>query len=128
MNRMLPAALRAGDLPLIAVLLLLSLVPGWSGSPGSRGARGLSVTIRHGDEQYRYPLDRPRLIEIRGRDGIFIVRITNSTAAVIKSGCRSGFCLRMGPVSRAGEAIHCIPQRIAIVVAGGDPQFDAVSQ
>lgn len=102
---------------LTAALLYLALRPGGTGA--------WVVVTEDGEEIGRYALSEDRTLTI-GDEDYNILRIDNGAAAIVEANCGDHTCVRTGAVSRAGEAIICLPHRLIVRVEGGAaPDFDA---
>lgn len=113
---------RRNDLLLIAGLLLAAAVLWLLARPGEAGS-WVVVTV-DGAETARYPLGEDRTVTIGGED-FNVLRIAHGEAAVTESNCPDHTCAGMGPVSRTGETIVCLPHRLVIrVEGGGAAEFD----
>ena len=107
------------DLLLAAGVLSLLLRPGGGGA--------WAVVSVDGQEIARYRLDQDRE-ETIGQGDYNILRIENGAAAVTEANCGDRTCVVMGPISREGETIVCLPHRLLIRVEGGEASgVDAVS-
>ena len=71
---------------------------------------GGSVTITL--EQTDYPLT---------------LRLEPGRVCIGESACPSQDCVHTGWISRAGEQIICLPNRLVISLTGGQQEFDAVT-
>ena len=72
-----------------------------------------------------YPLDQDAEIDIRtGEDGEQLNRlvIKDGKAFVIEASCPDGICAAHKPISRQGESIVCLPNKVAITVQTRDPE------
>ena len=67
------------------------------------------------DGQYDYP-------QIPGM--VFTVR--DGAVSVTESGCHDRVCVRTGAVSRRGEAVICVPNRVTVTIEGGGNDLDVV--
>ena len=45
-----------------------------------------------------------------------------------EANCGDHTCVRMGRISRAGEAIVCLPHRLVVEIVGGEAAADAVTR
>lgn len=94
-----------------AVLALAVLI-------GSRG--GARVTVRVDGEVYgSYSLLRDREVRITGSDGeenVLIIR--NGSAWMESASCPDGLCVRMGKISRKGQSVICLPNRVSVEITG----------
>jgi hypothetical protein len=48
------------------------------------------------------------------------VEVSGGGVRVARANCRDQLCVRRGCVRRAGESIVCLPNRVSVVLAGGD--------
>lgn len=75
-----------------------------------------------------YPLSEDGEYEFTSFYGSNTLVIENGTAYVKESTCRDHICEKMGPVSKSGEMIICIPNELFIkIVSGREAEYDAVS-
>lgn len=80
--------------------------------------KGAEVSIEvDGKDKYRYALDTDRVIDVKGDYGNLTVEIKNKKVRVSGASCSNKLCERQGWVD-AG-AIICLPNRISIIVGGG---------
>lgn len=59
-----------------------------------------------------------------------IVEIKNGSVSVSEASCKNQVCVRHGSISRAGESIVCLPNRLVITIEGGAEKgggYDAVT-
>ncbi|NIQ96240.1 MAG: NusG domain II-containing protein, partial [Desulfuromonadales bacterium] len=49
------------------------------------------------------------------------LEIENGTARIVDSPCPYKVCISMGEISRRGEIIACVPNRLLVQVAGVEP-------
>ena len=113
------------DILLIAAILLAAVLLWWFVRPRQAGAE--VVVVQDGREIGRYPLDEDLTVTI-GTEDYNILEIRGGTAAVVEANCGDHTCVRTGAISRAGEAIICLPHRLEIQIIGGSTaQVDAVA-
>lgn len=63
---------------------------------------------------------------ISGAEIVFVVR--DGAIAVESSDCPDKTCVRMGFISRTGQKIVCLPNKVVVSVeSGGDTKLDAVA-
>jgi len=75
-----------------------------------------------------YPLNEVKSIDVPGPLGITRVEILNGEAWVSVSPCREKICIKMGKISRVGEQIVCLPNRVVVEIRGGKSDIDGVSR
>ncbi|MCL2702166.1 MAG: NusG domain II-containing protein [Defluviitaleaceae bacterium] len=74
--------------------------------------------------------DVPEYSIIPAYSGVNILEIRGGTVRMAYAGCPGGSCVRQGSISRAGQFIVCLPNRVVVEVAGEnrDPHIDAVTR
>ncbi len=59
---------------------------------------------------------------VKSREGHLTVEIKNGKVRVINSTCNDKLCIKEGWISRSGESIVCLPNRISISITGQNDQ------
>lgn len=87
---------------------------------------GASVRILLEGRLYgEYDLHVDREISVACSGSFNKVIIEDGQAYVAEADCPDGWCVRHAAVSRAGEAIVCLPHRLVVEVSGNAPVVDA---
>lgn len=74
------------------------------------------------------PLNTPTQWVIPGaEEGENTLVIADGQATVTDASCPDGICVRHPAISRAGESIICLPNRVVITVVGGSPRVDGTT-
>ena len=55
-----------------------------------------------------------------------VFTVSDGAVSVTESGCSDKVCVRTGAVSHMGEAIICVPNKVAVTVDGGEGDLDVV--
>ncbi|OHD55812.1 MAG: hypothetical protein A2Y33_14350 [Spirochaetes bacterium GWF1_51_8] len=92
------------------------------------GAKGANVLVSAPSGTFTYPLSTPRTIEVGGEHGVLTVVISNNQAAIVKSPCHNQICVHKGWCGIEGDGIICVPEKVAVKIAGGMEGLDAVSE
>jgi len=94
------------------------------------GGRGTpEITITGAEGQWIYPLDSEATVHVRGPLGDTVVAIREGTAEVLSSPCPEKICVKTGKISKPGQWIACLPNRVFVAVQGTrSEQPDAISQ
>ena len=101
-----------GGILLVALVLFLFLQLGRE--------EGAEVIVRvDGQEQGRYSLSTEGVYELNG--GTNVLRIEDGEA-----NCPDKYCIHQGSVSRTGETITCLPNKLTVTVSGGDSFVEIV--
>ena len=80
-------------------------------------AQGNTVTVTVDGELFgEYSLAEDRTVEIRVGDNLNILVIENGEARVTDASCPDGICSAHKPISRDGESIVCLPNRVVVTV------------
>jgi hypothetical protein len=79
----------------------------------------LRVVVTGRGGEWVYPLETARTLEIDGPLGIETVRIEDSTARISAAPCANQTCVAMGAISRPGQWIACLPNRVFVRIEGG---------
>lgn len=109
-------------LTILAAALLAYVLHEIFGS-GSAG----SVTVKvNGVIEGSYSLSEDRVIEING--GTNHLEIHNGKADMTEADCPDKLCVNQKPISRQGESIICLPNKVIVEVeGGGESEYDAVT-
>ncbi len=115
-------------LDLAALLLALLVIGALSASAyGSRGGES-KVVIEAAGTQWVYPLKTDRLLQVQGPLGEERIQIANREVFVLSSPCPNKICILQGRISRPGQWIACLPNKVFIRIEAEDPAAaDAVS-
>lgn len=119
---------RRADLALILILLAVSFTAlGLFLLLGEQGA--VAVVTVDGVEVGRYPLSESREVVIPSEGGGYNLLVLGEGQAYVReASCPDGLCAAHRPVSRTGESILCLPNRVAIRVEGGSQEeVDVIS-
>jgi len=76
------------------------------------------VEIKSPGSIIKLPLSANREIQIKGAYGEVMVGISGGSARIKRASCPDGLCLRMGSISRPGQAIVCVPNHISVRIPG----------
>ena len=99
---------------LVAALALFFLMRARQDRDTGTGAQAV-VTV-DGQEIGRYPLSKSGTFPLNGGTNILVVE--NGEAWVSEADCPDKVCMGMGKISRNGEFIACLPNRLLIVIEG----------
>ncbi len=109
------------NLYLISSILLISALCflGIRAADGG-GAASLTVSV-DGEEVARFDLDRNTEYLITGYGGgVNRLIIRDGNAWIEEASCPDKLCVRQGRISREGEMIICLPNRVTAEIRKGD--------
>lgn len=113
------------DLILIAVCLFVSLalwaVVSLTKKPGTE----VVVTVS-GEEVARYSLSEDREAVIETENGKNVLVIKDGYADITEADCPDGLCERQRKISKTGETLVCLPNKVTVTVIGGEDGVDFV--
>ncbi len=117
---------RRNDLILILVAAAVALVWLLLRFGGQEAGREVQV-IRDGTVVAQYDLGVDQTIRLEnGQGGYNILVITEGYADITEASCPDKICVEQRAISRAGEAITCLPNKTVISIVG-DSGVDVVA-
>jgi hypothetical protein len=82
-------------------------------------AAGSRLVVSSGDNiLFVAPLNQDQQFELSGPLGSTKLQISNGAVRVLSSPCPQKICIGMGQVSRSGELLACVPNRLVIRIEG----------
>ncbi len=118
--------IRPGDIIMLAVLLAAALALTALARPGAAGKTAV-VTVG-GDPVAKVRLDLPGRLEVEGPLGVTVVETDGSGVRIVSSPCPHHYCVRQGRITMRGQAIICVPNRVAVRIIGdGKSGVDGVT-
>ena len=120
------AVLKRGDLYLIGGCLLAALV--CCGLWLLLRQDGATVVVeQNGRETARFALSENRTVRIEGEGGYNLLVIENGEAWLSEADCPNRLCVKTGKIRYGGQSIVCLPHKLAVRIAGGASDLDAVT-
>ena len=115
------------DLVLVGALVLIALaVLFFTRSRQGQESGAVAVVSINGEEAGRYPLSKNGTFPLNGGTNILVIE--GGEAWVSEASCPDQICMQMGRISRNAEFIACLPNRVLIVIEGGeDTGLDATA-
>ncbi|GAB4222350.1 MAG: hypothetical protein Kow009_14120 [Spirochaetales bacterium] len=77
-----------------------------------------ALYIQNESKVWIYPLGKEEELDIPGPLGLTHIHIKDGAAFVESSPCRDKICIHMGKISRNGEWVACLPNRVFMRVQG----------
>ena len=127
--------IRKADIILFIALVLtgLAVSAALSFSHADAGADA-KVVIESGGKLYAtYPLSEDRTVEVPayGNSGSNTVTIENGEVCVSEATCKNQVCVHHDRISRGGESIVCLPNRLMVRIDAGTAEggggYDSVT-
>lgn len=63
-------------------------------------------------------LQKDQQVELNGPLGITVLRLADGHAQVVSSPCPQKICIGLGKISRSGDLLACVPNRLVIRIEG----------
>ncbi len=112
----------------LALCFALLVIGGFSIYAYSGRNSSADIVIEASGSQWIYPLDVDRRELVRGPLGDTVVVIRGGKASVEDSPCPDKLCVHMPAISKPGQWIACLPNRVFVRVRGSsDRTIDSVS-
>ncbi len=106
----------------VAILVALAAIGGFSLLAYSGGSGPAEVVIEASGSRWIYPLGEDRTVSAHGPIGETIVVIGGGKAFVKDSPCPDKLCVLSGAISRPGQWVACLPNKIMVSIRGGSEQ------
>lgn len=120
-------SLKKGDFLIFSLIIVIAIVSAICFYRAPLMAR--TVTIYVDSEKYAdYVISEgnEQIVTLKTEFGYNQVKLQSDAVQMIQSDCANQDCIRMGSVSHAGDALICLPNKVTVVLEGGDA-VDAVS-
>ncbi len=122
--------MKIGD-KFVIVLIIVSLLFGiFIQYVLRRNQEKLLVILSDGELFMKVPIsDSTNLgpILVKSKEGFLYVIVNKGKVKVIESTCKDKLCIKQGEISKVGESIVCLPNRISISIVGTDKYVDTTS-
>lgn len=124
--------IKKNDILLICILLLIVAI-WWGGSWwAGRGVMASQVLIWQDKVLVgTYPLNRTQsvILPLDSKYGHNKLVIENDSVRMLEADCPDQVCVHTGPISKPGQTIVCLPNRVVIEITGsGEVLIDDISQ
>lgn len=113
--------IRKWDIPLLAILAALSLLP--LAFFGNGGAEEIVTVAYRGETIYSGPLSVDR--SLTTPDGKNEIVISSGRAYMARADCPDGLCLAAGE-AKVHKPIVCLPNRVTVTIVREGAETDAV--
>lgn len=105
-------------LDFLAIFGSLIVVGAFSVYAYTGGEKNPNVIIEASGQQWIYPLREDRQVTVSGPLGDELIDIRDGKAFVETSPCPNKICILQGKISRPGQWIACLPNKIFIRISG----------
>jgi len=120
--------IKIADIAIIIIALLVIVLTSLYAYSGIKGK--LYVHIKSDSNEWLIPITEQKTIWVKGPIGETEVVINSGSARIVSSPCREKICIRSGSISRPGQWVACLPNRVFVSIEGkssGEESVDAVN-
>lgn len=116
---------KKGDIILTAALVLAALLLGGFLLFGQE--QGQTAEVRINGEIYgTYMLDKAQTVTVDRGDVHFVLEIKDGSVRMLSAHCPDQLCVLQGAISKAGQSIVCLPQRVVVEIKGKNKDTDII--
>ena len=119
--------LRPADIVLGIGLIVLGFVLSYFVAFGKSDGDRAEITAA-GEQFGVYSLLEDRTVVVDQDGCMNKLRIEDGKVRMIDSDCRGSDCVHEGQISKTGETIVCLPNKVVVEITGGEGDFDAISR
>ena len=115
--------MKKNDVILIAGILLFALAAfgGLSWYSAASTQKAEAVVEIDGQEQGHYPLEQDTTVDLQLVDGSYnLLEIKDGKADIIEASCPDKICVNHHPVSKRGESLVCLPNKVVVEIKNGE--------
>lgn len=105
---------------LLLVLVLLAVCGGLLLLRGKHGSGSVVRIYQDNEPVAELPLDRDDRFTVTTELGTNAIVVENGQAFVTDADCPDKICEQMGPISKPGETIICLPHKLIAEVSNGE--------
>jgi len=119
--------IKKADIILACVLVIAGLASSYLLSFGKPA--GSEVVITCGGEKFAsYSLHEDREVTVKQNGHLNKVTIKDSTVSMNFSDCSGQDCVHQHSISKSGESIICLPNKVVIQIKGKSDEYDSISK
>jgi len=119
--------LKIGDLILIGLLSLVIIVSFLTLHLLRINGEFVSIYVE-GNQIYRLSLKEDTEIKVNGIMGVTRIRVQKGSVNIVEAPCPNKICKKMGKISRSGEILVCVPNRLVLRITGKmDSEIDGIT-
>ncbi len=86
-----------------------------------------TARIRGGNQEWVLPLHSESNLTVEGPLGETLIEIRDGKIRVVDSPCPEKICIKTGAISKPGQWIACLPNKVFISIGGSKEEIDAFS-
>lgn len=118
---------KKADIILAAVLIVIGLAMSYFLSFGTSSGHELVISC-NGERFGSYSLLEDREVVIERNGHINKVTISDGIVSMSFSDCKGQDCVKQADISKTGETIICLPNKIVLEITGDETEYDSISR
>lgn len=119
--------IKKADIILTIGLIVIGLVMTWHFATGGQEAKVLKVTV--GGQVYgTYSLAESQEIVVKQSGHTNKINIDNGSVSMAFSDCHGQDCVQSHAITKTGEQIVCLPNKVVLEIEGGESEYDSISK
>ncbi len=119
--------IKKADIILAAALILIGITMSYLLSFGQETGAYAEI-YANGKLQGSYSLEEDREIKVSYSDHINVISIRDGNVYMKSADCSGHDCIKQGSISKTGQSIVCLPNRVVAQITGGSSETDAISR
>lgn len=118
-----------GDYAVAGVFVALASASMWLPSLGpANGQARLAQVLIANIRVREIALQQPQIVSFQGARGEVTLEVAAQRIRVRSSACPNQFCVKQGFVSRPGQMLVCVPNRLVVLITGAQQnELDAIT-
>lgn len=114
--------MKRNDGILLGVILLLAALLAGAGHLAGQAEEGTTVVVSINGKEYGvYVLSENQTVELPGELGKNKLMISDGVVWMETAVCPDQYCVKQGKISKVGEQIVCLPNKIVVELTGEEP-------
>lgn len=118
---------KKADILLTIGLIIIGLVMTWHFATGGEDASTLQVSV-NGQFYGAYQLSEDQTITVKQKGHTNKINIKDGSVSMAFSDCHGQDCVQSHAISKTGEQIVCLPNKVVLEVKGGEEAYDSISK
>lgn len=119
--------IKKADIILAAALIVIGLAMSYFFSFGNEAGNQVLITC-DGEKFGSYFLFEDNEVVIDRNNHLNKVTIHDGIVSMKFSDCNGQDCVHQGDISKSGEAIICLPNKVVVEITGGNAEYDSISK
>ena len=111
--------IKKNDIILFAAVMIIGILVFVINSTAHQQGAKVKIVLGH-DVYGVYDIGKDREIVIENGEGLNVVAISDGSVSMEAANCPGGDCMRQRAISKTGQTIVCLPNRVVVSIEGAD--------